>query len=334
MIYRFNLRPFSRSTWMAIAVFSLLLGSCSSPQAPDQAENSQPTNQVSAIDDASKPLIYVTNYPLKYFVERIGEDEVKVELPIPADIDPAFWQPSADELSPLQTADLIILNGATYEKWLQTASLPQSKLVDTAVGFRDRWLSIDSVVTHQHGPEGGHSHEGTAFTTWIDPTLAIAQAATIRDRLSAQLPAQADVFAANFKTLEQDLKAIDEQIARLVEESAQRDQPILASHPVYDYLAKRYGLNLKSVLWEPESLPEDTQWSQLAEILAAHPAKLMIWEGVPIPESVERLQQLGIESVVFDPVGNTPETGDFLTVMQANIDNLTQALLRPKISND
>ncbi|MEL6384177.1 MAG: hypothetical protein AAFQ89_17330 [Cyanobacteria bacterium J06626_18] len=41
-----------------------------------------------------------------------------------------------------------------------------------------------------------------------------------------------------------------------------------------------------------------------------------------MPESVERLQELGVASVVFDPAGNVPETGDFLTVMQANVENL------------
>jgi zinc transport system substrate-binding protein len=57
-------------------------------------------------------------------------------------------------------------------------------------------------------------------------------------------------------------------------------------------------------------------------MLAEHPAAWMIWEGDPLPESVERLRQLGIESVVFDPAGNVPEDGDFLAVMQNNVENL------------
>ena len=34
------------------------------------------------------------------------------------------------------------------------------------------------------------------------------------------------------------------------------------------------------------------------------------------------LRELGIESVVYDPCGNRPASGDFLTVMQANADHL------------
>jgi zinc transport system substrate-binding protein len=41
--------------------------------------------------------------------------------------------------------------------------------------------------------------------------------------------------------------------------------------------------------------------------------------------SVEKLQTLGVQSLVFDPCGNTPEQGDFLSVMQQNVVNLRQA---------
>ncbi|MEM7066129.1 MAG: metal ABC transporter substrate-binding protein [Cyanobacteria bacterium P01_B01_bin.77] len=321
MMFRFKIHSFSRIMMVMIATTSLLVSSCSPAEVNETAE--QAGDDVSTIiTKDSQSLIYVTNYPLKYFAERIGGDQVKVELPVPEDIDPAFWKPSVDELSQLQTAELIVLNGATYEKWLQTVSLPQAKTIETASQFQDRWLSSKEVVTHQHGPEGEHSHEGTAFTTWVDPTLAIEQAAVIRDRMTTQFPEQADLFATNYNALEQDLTNIDEQIATLVEGSTNQNQPLLASHPVYDYLAARYGLNLKNVLWEPETFPDQEQWAELESMLAQHPAEWMIWEGDPLPESVERLRQLGIESVVFDPAGNIPEDGDFLAVMQNNVENL------------
>lgn len=328
MLNRFTPPSIARTMLTAIAAASLI-ASCSSapdtetPNSAEPAADATTTVDTAAATDAgAQSLVYVTNYPLQYFTQRIGGEAIQAELPVPGDIDPAFWEPTADDLAQLQEADAIILNGATYEKWLETASLPQSKTVDTADAFSDRWLSIKETVTHQHGDEGEHSHEGTAFTTWLDPTLAIEQAAIIRDQLSSQFPDQADTFAANYTTLEGDLQAIDEQITTLVESSAQQDQPLLASHPVYDYFADRYSLNLQSVLWEPETMPTDEQWAELEAMLETHPAQWMIWEGEPIPESVERLQELGIESVVFDPAGNVPEDGDFLTVMEANTENL------------
>ena len=82
----------------------------------------------------------------------------------------------------------------------------------------------------------------------------------------------------------------------------QREQPLLASHPVYQYLAKRYGLNLQSVLWEPEVMPNDEQWDGLQSILETHAAAWMLWEGDPLPTSADKLQALGVKSCGLRPV--------------------------------
>jgi zinc transport system substrate-binding protein len=48
----------------------------------------------------------------------------------------------------------------------------------------------------------------------------------------------------------------------------------------------------------------------------------MIWEGEPMEASVEKLKAIGVNSLVFDPGGNVPDRGDFLTVMRQNVENL------------
>ena len=65
--------------------------------------------------DPDAPLsVYVVNYPLQYFAERIGGPDVRVVFPAPADGDPAFWKPSPEQIAAYQKADLILLNGASY----------------------------------------------------------------------------------------------------------------------------------------------------------------------------------------------------------------------------
>ena len=48
----------------------------------------------------------------------------------------------------------------------------------------------------------------------------------------------------------------------------------------------------------------------------------MIWEGTPIKSAMDVLEEMGIHNAVFDPCGNVPLDGDFLTVMQQNVSNL------------
>jgi zinc transport system substrate-binding protein len=101
-------------------------------------------------------------------------------------------------------------------------------------------------------------------------------------------------------------------------------KPIVASHPIYQYWARRYGISLEAVLWEPEEVPTDEQMEGLKKILATHPAKWMVWEGEPSKESVAKLAAIGVSSVVFDPCSNVPDEGDFMSVMEANVTRMEQ----------
>lgn len=267
--------------------------------------------------------VYAVNYPLAYFAERIGGSSVNVVLPVPSGIDPAFWEPDASVIAEFQRADLILLNGAGYAKWLKHASLPRRKLVNTSAVFQRDYISVEQTVTHQHGPGGDHSHAGTAFTTWLDFNQARMQAKVILSALKKQRPQQADVFIQNYTSLEKDLVSLDQALAAIMEQDS--NKPFIASHPVYQYLARRYNINLKSVMWEPEIMPEQNQWDALQQLLATHGAGWMIWEGQPDKQSVARLDELDINSLVFSPCANTPEEGDFISVMKNNIREIEKA---------
>ena len=204
------------------------------------------------------------------------------------------------------------------------ASLPASKMIDTSSAFDDQLIYIEQGATHSHGPTGEHPHAGTVSTTWLDFDLAIAQAQAVHDALVKLRPEKADRFEANFNALKNDLAGIDAQmtsIARLID-----DEPLVASHPVYQYWARRYGLDVRSVMWEPDVVPDDRAISALKSLIAEYPATVMIWEGDPDPRSVQLLETVGLRSVVFDPCGNVPDEGDFMTVMKHNTEVLREAL--------
>jgi hypothetical protein len=51
----------------------------------------------------------------------------------------------------------------------------------------------------------------------------------------------------------------------------------------------------------------------------------MVWENEPFPETVNRLEGLGIKSLVFRPCGNRPAEGNFMSVMLDNVAVLERA---------
>ena len=263
---------------------------------------------------------YVVNYPLQYFAERIGGEHINVVFPAPGDVDPAYWMPDTPTITAYQQADLILLNGAHYAKWIDKVTLPRFRMVNTSAGFKDQYLESAEILTHSHGSKGRHAHESLAFTTWLDFSLAAKQAKSIAEALSRKRSDLKNIFQKNYAALENDLMVLDRAVKEIV--SKDRVKPLMVSHPVYDYFARRYGLMIKSVHWEPDEILTNENMMELNHILKEHPAKWMIWEGEPMKESAERLATIGVASLVFDPCGNKPDQGDFLSVMRNNVENL------------
>jgi zinc transport system substrate-binding protein len=271
------------------------------------------------------PRIYTVNYPLAYFAERIGGDSVKVVLPVPPEVDPAFWSPDAETIADYQQADLVLLNGAGYAGWLQRATLSQSRLVDTSGALAEQLIPVDDMPTHSHGPGGDHSHQGMAFTSWLDMEFATGQARAVFDSLVRLRPENEPDYRERLHELERDLDELDTRLEVVAERIG--DQPLVFSHPVFQYLARAYGLNGRSVHWEPGEIPGDDQWRELFELFNAHKAAWMIWEEEPLPDTVGRLEGMGIESLVFRPCGNRPAKGSFVSVMLDNVMALERAFL-------
>ncbi len=270
------------------------------------------------------PTAYVVNEPLAYFARRIAGGLVSVVFPIRPGVDPAFWMPDVETIRAYQLADVILLNGAGYAQWVETAALPRSRIVDTSASFADAYIVGADSITHQHGPTGEHTDGTVAFTTWLDPALAVMQADAVRAAFVRLLPEHAETFQQNFDRLASDLEALDDRLRATV-----APQPVIFARPVYQYLARRYGLNARSLHWEPDVPPTDAMWTRLQRLLEEHPARWMIWEARPAKPVVARLAELGIECVVIDPCGNLPAEGDYLRTQRKNVENLAAVFASP-----
>ena len=267
---------------------------------------------------AKRPLqISTVNYPLAWAAQQLAGEGAEVHFPAPADVDPAFWQPDLDTVAAYQQADLIVLNGANYARWRARVTLPDNRLVDTSSAFTDQLIPVDSGPVHTHGPDGGHSHGGLAFTVWLDLSLYTQQLQSIAAALVLLLPERARDIAARQEQLSDQLMAMDSELSGLGQQLA--GAPVLYSHPVYQYFNRRYRLNGRALHWEPDQLPSERDWSALEVLLKQHPATLMIWEDEPLSATRDRLTQLGVEVVVFRPLGNRWPHGDFGALMTENI---------------
>jgi zinc transport system substrate-binding protein len=296
-----------------LSLASLLFGACSHG-------SNEPL-----VNESSTPLVVAANHPLAWAARRLAEAAVTVELLAPLGKDPAHWVPGDDAVARMQEADLVLLVGAGHEPWVATAPLPPSRLVDTTASVHERLLEVEAGPSHAHGMKGEHSHGATAFTVWLDPTLFAAQVQAVGEALAGLVPGERGSIHQRERELLSELTALDARLAAASGSAASR--PLLGSHPVYQYLTRRYDLDLRSVHWEPDSDPGEGGWRELEELQAASPAVAMLWEAEPLPSVRARLAELGVASVIYAPCGNVPADGaGLLEVMTANAAALERAL--------
>lgn len=272
-----------------------------------------------------KLIVQSTNYPLHYFAERLRTDAFDLHYIVDPEVDPAFWKPSREEVEAFQKADIVLTNGAKYEKWLAHVSLRSARIVDTSKGFSDSFIHVEGKA-HQHGNGVVHSHAGTAFTTWIDFSQAAKQAEAIAERFKQARPGDADEIEKNRQSLLSDLASLDKEMKAFG--TTWEKRPLMASHPIYQYFARAYGLEIEAIPWEPDMDLTGKDIADLKAILANHPARWMIWEDRPTEANIAALANLGVKSVVFAPCASRPESGDWLTMMRENLKNI-QSLIAP-----
>jgi zinc transport system substrate-binding protein len=298
---------------MLFACAILMLASCDDVDRNHGHDNSSET---------TTGIVVTSNYPLHFFANRIAsgiDSAPNIVLP-EIEGDPANWIPGTTQIQTLQSADLIIVNGAGAEPWLDWITLDKSRIIDTISALSAELMALNQSAQHRHGPGGDRSHHATAFTVWLDPKLAIDQARAVERALTTLTPAHAAQYVRNLSVLEQELTELDREWSEVF--ALLRDRPVLFSHPVYEYLQRRYGINGQSVHWEPGEEPSTRDWIDLQQRLASHPANIMIWEAKPLQSTVQRLSNAGLTSVVFETAANKPAQGDYFSLMLQNAQRL------------
>ena len=280
---------------------------------------------------AAKLAVYTSCFPVSFLAERVAGERATVTLILPAGEDPPDWSPPGDTIAAMQRADLIVINGAGFEGWLGTTTLPESKLVDTTASLGDRLIELEE-TTHSHGKDGDHSHKGTDPHVWADPELAVAQAENIHLALAKADPAHADDYRQNFETLRNELTRLDQELKVAVD--GYDGEVLAASHPAFNYMARRYGLQLRNFGFEPDALPADEALAAFTQQLGEHGIRRMLWEAQPSDEVRSKFEETGVEVLYLDPLEQPRgDAGyDYLAQARANAERLK--LMFPVVSEE
>ncbi len=208
--------------------------------------------------------VMVSILPQVEFVEKIGGNKVNVSEMIPPGFSPATYDPSPEQLTKLQDAEIYFRIGHIPFEKAQMGKLSNlnSKMtvVDTSKDIQLLQLAAHSHEEEEYDDEHEHEDEGGADPhIWMSPKLVTIQAKHISDTLVSHKPEYEEYFLANYNEFIDELTKLDTQLQSTFEPIS--GETILVFHPAFGYLADAYGFEQEAIEIEgkdpsPEHLKE------------------------------------------------------------------------------
>lgn len=198
--------------------------------------------------------VVCTTYPVYLFASSLAEnvDGVTVErLDTGTTSCLHDYTLSMSDMKKLERADVIALNGAGLEEFLEDAlATSDAQVIDCSAG-----VELLENLSHRHdeGEEDhdGHDHGHWDPHYWMDPENARLMVTNLRDGLEQTDPDNEEQYRANASNLDWELHCCGEDAkAELEGYSYLLNPDLITFHDGFQYFAKAFDLNLLASIEE------------------------------------------------------------------------------------
>ena len=126
----------------------------------------------------------------------------------------------------------------------------------------------------------------------------------------------------SFQSLRAELETLDATTQAAL--AGLKDVAIIATHPRYQYFAKRYGLTVSALEWEAGAAPNASEVADLAALMEQTGAQMLIWEAAPPAEALAMASDLGLKNIVFPPLAQSVDGRDYLQVFEEAVAKMSE----------
>jgi len=280
---------------------------------------------------AEKLNIVTSFLPVQSHTLAIAGDLVNVKQLLAKDTGPHDFQLTPADVKKLSDADLLIINGVGIEEWLgeliKKSGNKNLVVVDTSKGIKLVESPEEIEIGHDHSHAHAHAHgDGANPHIWLDPVIAIKQAANIVAALQKADPANASAYAQNGKVYEAKLSALDSDYRSTLAPLPNKN--LVTFHDAFPYLAARYKLNYVGAISEfPEKDPTPKQLAALVDKIRSLKVGVLFAENGYAPGLLKKIAgETGAKVSELDTleVGQGTPTA-YLDRMGANLESLRMA---------
>lgn len=284
--------------------------------------------------------VVVSILPQAYFVERVGEPRVAVEVLVGQGQSPHLYEPTPRQIASLAQARVYFSIGMEFEqRLLEKLSRAHGHLrvVDTRRGIPLRASDADylhpdyqdpQADQHEHAPgngRAGHIHDERGLPDphiWLSPRLVRIQAATIAEALIEIDPSARQQYEVNLASFVRELDELDAQIAQRL--APARGGEFLVFHPAYGYFADAYGLRQVPIEVCGRE-PSARELARIVERAQASGARAVLLEPQYAPTAAEAVvRAIGGSVLLVDPLGR-----DYFAVMRDLTEKVARAAIPP-----
>lgn len=198
--------------------------------------------------DTGKPKVVVTNFAAYDFVRQIAGDKVELTMIVSPGVEAHSYDPTAHDISLIQSSDLFIYIGGEVESWsekiLESADTSEVKLLcllDTVDLIKE--TEIDGIESEgEH-----HKHEEIEFDEhiWTSPANAIKMVNGIKNVIIEIDKKNEEIYKKNAEIYVSEIKSVQSKIQEIVDKKV-RDRLIFADKMPMQYFINEYGLKVSA----------------------------------------------------------------------------------------
>ncbi|MGQ9759468.1 MAG: metal ABC transporter substrate-binding protein [Candidatus Methanomethylicaceae archaeon] len=284
-------------------------------------------------DSSNKTKVLVTFYPLAYLAEEIGGERVSIRTLIPYNVEVHSWQPSISDIIAVSDADIIILNGAGLDWWMEEEIFPSVNMSGKVVVKTTEGLPLIEFQGHEEEHEEEHGKYDPH--TWLSPYMAEKQAEKIFSTIAEKDPSGKSYYQARFEVLKRKLEELD--VKYQTELANKTNDVIIVAHEAYGYLAIRYGFRQKGIVGiSADQQPSIQVIKTLANQMTMYDIKVIYLDPtysdsyvMTLKREVEARTGLAVQVVRLYLALGPVDGKDYLGQIEANLEALKLGLVGP-----
>jgi zinc transport system substrate-binding protein len=272
-------------------------------------------------NDNGKIKVSVTFDAMKEFVEAVGKDKVDISTIIPDGTEPHDFEPKAQDLVVLSTAQVFVYSGFGMEAWagnaIKAAKNKNLIAVEASSGATPI-KSIDPDTKQEHGQYDPH--------IWISLKGAEIETKNIKDALVKADPKDTDFFENNYNEFNSQLEALYNEYNTKFK--AVKDKSFVTGHAAFAYLCRDFGLTQNSVEDVfADGEPSAQRLVQLIDYCKKNKVKTVFVEDMVSPDVSQTLaSEVGAKVEQIYTIESNEDNKTYIERMKANLSEIYNSL--------